>query len=305
MAGPATPGLHGGQRRLDAFAGAGQVLVADLGQRLAAFPQRQGVLKGQSTGLQFRDHLGQLVAGLLVVQLCRVTGPGSPIGCASSPGRRPPPGRSRRTPPRSRRRRVRRPPPRCGPARRSPARGAASRGRTTSACRRSPTSPRSARAAGPAARGGRARRSRRTAPPSTRPPPRRPRGARSRTSVGGRAQRRLSRRGPRDRVGRVDRQRQEGRLTIQSRHRYLHSRSSPQVDTIACTAPSETRDPQPGPFRRLCRRAEHSRASVRVHPLHDRVPARKRGCWSQRRQAGTRVVQGGRLRGHPAGHRPP
>ena len=63
----------------DAFAGAGQVAVADLGQRFAAFPQGQGVLEGQAAGLQFGDHVRQLVAGLFVVQIVASLG-----GCLQS-----------------------------------------------------------------------------------------------------------------------------------------------------------------------------------------------------------------------------
>ncbi len=67
------------------FSGSVQPVLADLGQRLAALPQGQGLLEGQPAALQLADDVGELLAGLLVALGRRGTGrcPGRGHGCPS------------------------------------------------------------------------------------------------------------------------------------------------------------------------------------------------------------------------------
>src|SRR6185436_11987789 len=57
---------------LHALAGAGEPVFATAGQRLAALPQRHGLIQRQAARLQPPDDLGELVARLLVAQACDI-----------------------------------------------------------------------------------------------------------------------------------------------------------------------------------------------------------------------------------------
>src|SRR4051812_34438278 len=56
------------ERGVEALAGSVQPLLADVGELLAALPERQRLFQAQPAGLQPADHLGQLLPGLLVPQ---------------------------------------------------------------------------------------------------------------------------------------------------------------------------------------------------------------------------------------------
>ena len=63
----------GTQHCLDPVAGAGQQLLADPGQLLAALPQPDGLVQAQPADLERLDHFDELVARLLVAE-CAAAG---------------------------------------------------------------------------------------------------------------------------------------------------------------------------------------------------------------------------------------